>query len=92
MELEYIVVYKNSSDEFDIARRGQGLCWSSEVFPIYHNTNCQVLYPNFLPFIFPAILLDMGGMLLAIKCRYSNLSQIFHISFNSLKKKPFQCR
>ena len=86
MELEYIVVYKNSSDVIDIAHRGQGHCWSSEFSPIYNNRNCQVLYPNFLPFIFPAILLDVDGMLLAIKDRYSNLRQTFHIRFNSLKR------
>ena len=47
-ELEHIVVYENSSDEFDI-----GHCpikvkvtdfVTLQFFSIYHNTNCQVLY------------------------------------------------
>ena len=42
MKLEYIAVYENSSDEFDIDQ-GQGHSKPSNVFPIYHNTNCQVL-------------------------------------------------
>ena len=54
MKLEYFVVYENSSEEFDIELhrikvkviQGQGHCRCSKVFPIYHNTNCQVLCFN----------------------------------------------
>ena len=42
LKLEHIVVYENSSDDFDI-----GHCLIKVHFSIYHNTNCQVLYPRF---------------------------------------------
>ena len=51
MKFEYIVVYENNSDKFDI-----GNCWfkvkvterrPSKVVHIYRNTNCQVLFLNF---------------------------------------------
>ena len=46
MKLEYIVVYENSSDEFDIGNRRfkvKVTVGLQNFFPIYHNTNCQVL-------------------------------------------------
>ena len=45
-KLDHIEGYKNSSDEFDIelsSDQGQDHCRRSKIFPIYHNTNCQVL-------------------------------------------------
>ena len=44
LNLKHIVVYENSSDEFDI---GHCLIKVKEFFFIYHNTNCQVLYLSF---------------------------------------------
>ena len=50
-KFEYIVVYENSSDEFDIEFPRIKVkvtdCRRSKIFPIYHNTNCQVLQFNF---------------------------------------------
>ena len=46
MNLEYIVVYENSSEEFDVELRHiKGKV--TVVFFIYHSTNCQVLQLNF---------------------------------------------
>ena len=45
---EYIVVYENSSDEFDIELhpiKVKVTIGVQKIFPIYHNTNCQVLCP-----------------------------------------------
>ena len=46
MKLKYIVVYENSSDEFDIEQHRIKIkvTVGLQNFPIYHNTNCQVLY------------------------------------------------
>ena len=41
-KLEHIVVYENSSDEFDI-----GHCPIKVKVSIYHNTNCQGPYLSF---------------------------------------------
>ena len=42
LKLEHIVVFENSSDEFDIGHcQGQGHGMT------YHNTNCQGLYLSF---------------------------------------------
>ena len=45
-KLEYIAVYENSSGEFDIELRRIKVKVTVSIqkcFPIYHNTNCQVL-------------------------------------------------
>ena len=44
LKLEHIVVYENSSDEFDI-EHCHGV--TSKFLSIYHNTNCQGLYLSF---------------------------------------------
>ena len=46
LKLEHIVVYENSSDEFDwaLCDQGQGHSVTLKFFSIYHNINCQVLY------------------------------------------------
>ena len=50
LKLEHIVVYENSSDEFNIGSlsdQGQGHGVTLKFFSIYHNTNCEVLYNSF---------------------------------------------
>ena len=47
LKLEHVVVYGNSSDEFDIVDQGQGHGVTLKFFCIYHNTNYQVLYLSF---------------------------------------------
>ena len=45
--IQFIVVYENSSEEFDIGHcpiKYQGHGVTLKFFFIYHNTNCQVLY------------------------------------------------
>ena len=42
MKLEYIVVYENNSDKFDIehCRIKVKVTVGLQMFPVYHNTNC----------------------------------------------------
>ena len=51
LKLEYIVVYENSSDKFDIhwalSGQGQGHGVTLKFFSIYHNKNCQGPYLSF---------------------------------------------
>ena len=50
LKLEHIVVYENSSDEFDIGHcpdQGQAHGVTLKFFSIYHNTNCQGPYLSF---------------------------------------------
>ena len=50
IHLELIVVYENSSSEFDIGHcliKGQGCSMTLNFFSIYHNKNYQVLYLSF---------------------------------------------
>ena len=48
-KFESILVYKNSSDEFAIGplQIKVKVTVGVQSFPIYHNTNCKVLYFNF---------------------------------------------
>ena len=45
MKLEYIVVYENSSDKFDIVGSRSRSLYAFKSFPLYHNTesDSQVL-------------------------------------------------
>ena len=50
LKLEHIIVYENSSEEFDIGHcpiKVKVHSIISKFFSIYHNTNCQVLYLSF---------------------------------------------
>ena len=47
LKLEHIIVYENSSDEFDIGHRPIKVKVTLKFFSICHNTNCQVLYLSF---------------------------------------------
>ena len=50
LKLEQIVVFENSSEEFEIWAlydQGQGHGVTLKFFSVYYNTNCQVIYLSF---------------------------------------------